>query len=361
MNRSLYTWFAIAVYRDLNEEGAPQLTTSKQLHEFLFPRKNEDTTATFVLDKLQSEPYAIVYRQKNMQSHVRVYQPGTTEQILPPRASEKTPIDECLNDSIIASVANNAPFQEKDSALVSEIVIQHTQAMNLTKNKQALQVFINSNFVAPGEEGEGIGLDISFDRDAGSEVAYDFTAVGATFKEAVKQAADAAVSQGVPKSGFFMIAGADWQSKMDEDTALLEYLSKDRRIPEDPAIVTETEGLTVLEYVKMPGWKVPVWVLDYDPGVPYRSEEGGTPEDWIPADTSIFGSIQDTRWTVNRGVDTKGVSSTGSETTVRQVGDIVFDTFVDNDPSTRWHRSQTRHCFVPGNPDRMVVSVGTFA
>jgi hypothetical protein len=67
-------------------------------------------------------------------------------------------------------------------------------------------------------------------------------------------------------------------------------------------------------------------------------------------------SLDSPRYTIIRGID----ALDGSGKIRRAASDVVFDTFVNNDPPVEFLRSQTRHCFIPGNIDHTVLATGTF-
>ena len=127
--------------------------TEKQLFYTMFDVLDESTTAGFLLDSLTGSPYAVTYRNKDGQSHVRQYSPGSGQLIEPPIASEKTPLSEELLDKVVAGVDATAGFGSNEAALVNQIVRQHVSAMNMTKNKQALDVLKNGVFYAKGPGG----------------------------------------------------------------------------------------------------------------------------------------------------------------------------------------------------------------
>jgi len=359
MARSIWTFFAVMVYNGIKQDGSEglPLTGKTQLWNFLFPRIDSDDSSDFLLDKLQTNPYGIVYRDRDTQSHVRVYEPGTQTTITPPRWSEKTPITEKLNDSVIAGYLGNEPWGQRDKSLVGNILEQHIQAANMEKNKQAINMFTAGIFPADGEDGKDIGLDIDFSRSVGNSITYDFTAGGATMAEALTELQNAGSAAGVPLANQFAIGGDSWLTEFSTDTGVLEYLKTNRTVPAVPAQITETEGLEAVEWVKLPGMRTGIWVCSYEPGVPYRATESSSAGVWIAATDIIFGSMSDVRWTVNRGVDVLDES----EKAVRAVGDIVFDMYTEKDPVNRFARSQGRHCFVPGEIDHTLKSTGTFA
>ncbi len=334
----------------------------KQLWQFLFPENDTDEASDFVLDQLIPNIYGVSYRTRDMQSAIREYQAGKGTVITPPRASEKTPITEKLRDAVVAGLDGNASAIEQASRLMDNIAKQHISAFNMTKNRQALDVFVNGEFFARGTSGDDLDLDIDFGRSSSVEKTYDFTAVGATFSEAVGEVQSALISAGASVSNMWGILGSDWRGKYAADTALREWQKANQatmlydmqNIPEE---FKNVEGLTLLGRAHIEDLVQPVWLFDYNPGALYRDSKSDAGEPFIASTKAIFGSLGDVRYSVQRGVD----ALDASEKAVRVVGEIVFDSFTQKDPVGTFVRGQSRHCFVPGDINTTAVSVGTFS
>lgn len=340
----------------LTEQG------KKQLWQFLFPEEDIDTASDFLLDQLITNTYGVSYRTRDMQSNVREYQAGKGTVITPPRASEKTPVTEKLRDAVVAGMNGNDGATEQASRLMDNIAKQHISAFNMTKNRQALDVFVEGEFFARGTDGVDLDLDIDFGRSGSVEKTYDFTAVGATFSDAVSEVQAALLSAGSSVANMFAIIGSSWREKYAADTALRDWQKANQAqmlydMQNVPAEFSNVEGLTVLGRAHIEGLIQPVWILDYTPGTLYRDKKGEAGEAFIAATKAIFGSLGDMRYSVKRGVD----ALDGSGKAIRSVGDIVFDEFTEKDPVATWIRGQSRHCFVPGDVNTTAVSVGTFS
>jgi len=76
----------------------------------------------------------------------------------------------------------------------------------------------------------------------------------------------------------------------------------------------------------------------------------------MPALECVALSLVDKTFSIKRGVD--AFDDTGK--VMRLVGDLVVDSYSENDPITTFIRSQTRHIYVYGNIDHTVKSTGTF-
>jgi len=359
-NFSIYT---LAVKKKYFERVAMATQAGKkQLWQFLFPEMDSDLSSDFLLDQLIANTYGVTYRTRDMQSNVREYQAGKGTLITPPRASEKTPITEKLRDSVVAGMEGSATAQEQSAKLFDNIAKQHISAFNMTKNKQALDVFRLGEFVAKGKDGSDLDLDIDFGRASATEKTYDFTAVGATYSEAMSELKTASLDAGSVGDVMFAILGKEWLDKRRTDTALNEWnkanpLVSFNETTNAPAELQNIEGVRIVGCDHIDGESQGIWILAYNPGTKYREYEGASATEFVPVNVALFGSVGDIRYTVERGVD----ALDSNEQAVRAVGEIVFDSFTQKDPVGTFVRGQSRHCFVPGDANTTAVSVGTFA
>jgi len=359
-NFSIYTKCVKKKYYERVAMATQQ--NKKQLWQFLFPEVDSDLSSDFLLDQLIANTYGVVYRTRDMQSNVREYQPGKGILITPPRASEKTPITEKLRDSVVAGMNDNESAQAQASKLMDNIAKQHISAFNMTKNKQAIDLFRLGEFNAKGKSGADLDLDIDFSRASSAEKTYDFTSVGATYTEAMSELKGALIAGGSVGDVLFAIVGSDWLAKRNTDTDLREWnkanpvlVSYDTmNVPEE---LKNIEGVRIVGCDHIDGDQQGIWVLTYNPGTKYRAYEGASAEDFVPSAVAIMGAVGDARYTVERGVDALDVN----EKPVRLVGEIVFDSLTEKDPVAEYVRGQSRHCFVPGDVNTTAVSVGTFA
>lgn len=339
-----------------------KLGNGKGIDELLFGISDEDISAAFRLDRYISTPYGMAYRNADNQSVVRHFKPGTTELIEVPRASEKTPIDEELRDQVAVGVEASAGAMQSLIKNVDQIMGDHLEGHKMTKWKQAIDVVDTGVFPARGVTGGDLGLDYDHGRDAGNSITYDFTAGGATMDEALTNISDVLNGQNAPQGERFCLMGSNWRDAYSTDSTLLERAKANQ---DNPLLAQqrfsqkygEVEGLYILGLYRPPGATAPMWILDFTPGTDYIAYEGATATPWVGANDCIFGSFNDKRYNIKRGVD----AFDGNSKVVRVVGDMVVDKFSETDPITEFVRSQTRHIYIAGNINHTGKSVGTFA
>ena len=335
--------------------------TERQLFNRLFNVVDESTDSNFILDKYTGNPYALTYRQKDGQSRVAQYAPGSGILIDVPIASRKTPITEELLDRVAAGIEAIGGFGINEAQMVNQIVRDHVAGLNMTKNKQALDVFADGKFYAKGPAGADIGLDISFWRNASNDMTYDFTTGGASMSKALQEAQDYLRTKSTPLSNMVCIMGASWLSKYGSDTSIQAYTATSTQgnvlIQQlMPPELIGIDGLHVVGQYRAPGMVAPMWICAYAPPVAYIKDEGEAAGKYVADTQALFFALDDVRYKVNRGVNV--LDENGKR--VRAVGDLVIDRFSDNDPVVEYLRTSTRHCFVPGNPDHTAKSTGTF-
>jgi len=352
--KQLFTHAVTALYAQSVMTGGG----GKQIYEFFFRKKDEDTSSDFSLDALlQENAYAACYRNKDTQSHLRKYEPGTNTMITVPRGSEKTPIGEDLIDSVTVGFDATDGIDVQTKGKLDHIVDDHTTAWNMTFNKQSFDLFLDGTLHVRGEEADDIGLDLDFGRAIGNSLTYDFTAGGASFSEAIIELQNAMLTAGVPRGGQFAFLGDDWGDALSVDTEVKAWLETKPNIPTVPAELTGYEGLDDPQYLKLPGMKTGMWICFYAPGISYRASEDAAVSEWIPTAEAIAGSWLDVRYDVNRGVDLLGSDGKAE----RVVADISFDSYVQNDPVTTLARSAARKALVPAAVNHTFNSTGTFA
>jgi hypothetical protein len=327
----------------------------------LFGVPDEDTTAAFSLDRLIDDPYGVSYRDPNTQSIVREYNAGTGSIYAVPRTSEKTPIDEELRDAAIAGLESTTGWSAHHAKLMQDIIKQHVAGHNMTKWKQALDVIFDGEFYAKGTNGNDINLDIDYGRASANELTHDFTASD-TFAIAYQEFLDQLLAQGSPVSNLVMVLGSDWINEFSTDTDVLAQLdanSVNQRLMQDmmPPQLRNAHGMHVIATYRAPGSVAPAYICTYQPGTQYKAHKGASASAWITSTKAAMFSLDSPRYRVLRGVD--AFDDSGRVT--RAVGDVVFDTYHEDDPIIDFARSQSRHVFVPGNINHTVVSTGTFS
>lgn len=336
------------------------LDTNRQFFSKIFNVLDESTTASFMLDKLIGAPYAVTYRAKNGQSHVRPYTPGTGLQIEPPVASEKTPLTEELLDKLAAGVDVTSGFGANELAQVNEIVRDHISAHHMTKNKQALDVLRTGIFPANGPGGVDIGQKINLGRAAANSITADLTSISMT--AALAAGIAQLHSKGTPLDNLVCVMGSSWLSDYGSDSDINGNKDNNSanltlRTEMIPPELMGIEGLFIKAQYNGGDMLAPLFICSYAPPTAYVKDKGKTAEPFVPANAAIFFSLSDIRYRVNRGVNVID----GSGKRAREVGDLVIDRFSENDPVAEYIRSSTRHCLVPANINHTLVSVGTFS
>jgi len=332
------------------------------IDKLLFPSMDVDTSAAFAMDRLIESPYGIVYRDANNQSHVRPYEPGTGYIYTVPRASEKTAIPEDLKDAAISGLEPTASQALHVRKLMDDITKHHMSGHNLTKWKQAIDVIFGGTFIARGDGGNSLNLDIDFSRAAGNALTYNFTTAGNTMPKALKAMQDQLITQGASLDNQVVIMGSTWLNDFSTDSDVIAYLQANGatqllEMQMMPPELRNTHGLKVIATFRGVGMVAPVFICTFSPGVSYVQYKGASAAAWVTATKAAMFSLNSPRYSVQRGVDAFNAAGKSE----RFVGDVVFDTFTENDPILDVVRSQTRHVYIPGNINHTVVSTGTFA
>lgn len=346
----------------LYEEIKNELKAGKQgIDKFLFPIEDMSTSANFTLDRYVITPYGIVYRHPDEQAHVRPYQPGTGTIYEVPRASEKTPISEQLRDSVVAGIESTADFNQHHVKMLADIIRDHTVGHEITRWKRAIDVIRTGIFYALGIDGESIGLDVNFSRNAAQDITYDFTASGATIDKAFAAIYARGDAYGMSKDGRVVILGSDWLGEFQGDAGVLDKIMANNQniiVQQNmtPPELQNTQGLYLIGQYLPEGCVSPLWICSFSPDNQYVGYKGATAADFLPSDEALLISLNSPRYRVYRGVD----ALDGSGNIQRVVGELVFDNYVEKDPPTEFFRSQTRNIFVPADINKTVRSTGTF-
>lgn len=355
---SLYTELSHGFKRVYEEKVALQ---ERPLYRALFPIYDEDTAAAFMLDKYVQTPYGIVYRASDNQSHIITYDPGSGILYEVPISSEKTGIGEKLNDLAIVGLEPTDSQARHLLKLIRDIVDFHMQCHAMTKIKQAIDVIRDGVFYARGVNGVSIGQDINYGRAVGNDITYDFTLPAAKMETALYEMWAPLEAQGCSPENLVVIMGKSWRGKFATDTTLQSkaetnaanvMLTQQMRPPE----LNGVKGLVNLAMTRPGSMLTPVFVCAYAPGIDYRAYKGAAAAPWIPDNEAIMFSLNSPRYYITRGMDVNA----GADEIQRVSGELVFDSYTDKDPATRFARSITRHVFVPGNANHTVRSVGNF-
>lgn len=341
-----------------NELGAGQ----KGIDKLLFPIVDADTNANFALDRYVVEPYGIVFRNPNEQSHVRPYVAGTGNIYEVPRASEKTPISESLRDAVVAGIESTVSQNQHEVKLMSDIIRDHTVGHEITRWKLALDVMRTGKYSPLGIQGNDINLEIDFSRAGACDITYDFTAAGATMDKALKAMHDVLDTYGTSKSNRVVIFGSDWLNQFETDSGVEDRMianTSNILIEQNmtPPLLQNVKGLYVAGRYRAAGVITPLWILSFSPEGQYIAYKGATAADFMPSDEAIMFSLDTPRYSIYRGID--ALDSSGRK--IRTVGEIIFDTYNENDPVTEFLRSQTRVAMIPASVNKTVRSTGTFS
>jgi hypothetical protein len=336
-----------------------KLIAQNGIDKLLFPELDEDTSAGFLLDTYVSSPYGVAYRDLANPSVIRRFVNGSGQKIVPPIASEKTPIDEELLDQIISGGEATEAQATRVARMIDRIVGDHIEGHNMTRWKQALDVLRTGNFYAYDSGGNSLGLDIDFSREAGNSLTYDFTT--GNMVEAL-EALDAKMSsKNTPASRRVVVMGATWLNNFGSNTTILtERRANDSNVRVEAQMEAPelfgTMGLVLVSRVRVGAMVHPVYVCTFQPGTSYVGYKGATATAWVPDAEALAFSLDDRRYRINRGVN--ALDEMGGR--IRVAGDLVVDRYVENDPVTEFVRSQTRHCYVPANVNHTFKSTGTF-
>jgi hypothetical protein len=337
-------------------------TTGKQLWQVIFDRDDTDTTAAFSLDRLIRKIHGVSYRSQDTQSVVRKFQPGTNMMITVPTSSEKTPLSAELLDKVAAGVDADAGYGENEAAHVNNILSDHSEAHDMTKNKQALDVLSTGIFEARGVGGVDLNLDINFGRDASLSFPYNYTAGGATFGGMLKTGQDLLRGFSTPMGGHVAILGDNHLAQYSADANVANaaqnntnnILLEQKMTPES---FMGVEGLNVIGVFRDQEMSSPVILTTYTPPQDYSAGPDDAAVPFVDPDEVLFFSMQDIRYAVKRGI----AAFNEGGAVERVAGDVIVDKFSENDPIITWLRSSTRHAFIPANINHTAKCTGTFA
>jgi hypothetical protein len=333
------------------------------IDRFLFPNRDEDPdSSNFALDSLVKTIHGVVFRNRGENSVIRPYEPGVGTIYEIERASEKTPITERLRDAVIVGGEETEAFSSREARMIQQILTQHTVAHDQTRWKLAIDVIRTGKFSPVGIDGNDIGFEIDFSRDASLDITYDFTASGATMNTALKALYDAYRTMGGPGGNLCVLMGSQWLKQFEEDDDVIE----NRKANSDNVLVMSnmippqfngTGYLYMVSRYRIPGTSFPLYVSAYEPDVSFVAYKGATAAAFVPSDECLMFSLSSPRYHVIRGVDVLDTSGKAMRTS----GDIVFDSFTIDDPVQTYMRSQARYAFIPGDVNHTARSTGTFS
>jgi len=246
--------------------------------------------------------------------------------------------------------------------MIGQITKTHVAAINMTKNKQALDVFLEGEFRARGSNDADLNMDIDYSRDDSLSFTYDTkpttASVGATLSAALGELSKFSA----PLDEVIVLLGGKWIAHIARDSDiqrsqafnLQNVLTATSLLPEN---VQNTEGLKLLAMYRGLDMITGVSLCAYTPRVPYTVPGADASTPYIPDDKMIVLSMQSNRYRINRGIDIFDPS--GNSQVVAQ--EIAPDTYTTPDPIIDYIRSQSRHAFVPANINHTAVITGLFA
>lgn len=330
----------------------------KQIDEVLFPMPDDSINTTVKIDTYTSAPFALRSITKGQPAKVRAYQAGDGYEFEPPLYKEKTAIDEQLHDSVVAGVEPNSPAGMHMQQAVRHIVdgpAGFMAAAKMTRAKAALDVYLTGVF--RGMDESEVIKEIDFNRDASLTLALDFATV--SHDDALRSMYDALAAQGCPRANLAVIMGSDWLSSWERDAGVVAkreatqasgWITKNLQ----PPLLQDAEGLYVIGRYSIDGTASPVWVLAYEPSWPYRTAPNATPAPFMPADQAVMFDVGGVGYRCNRGVSVKN-----GDRIEHVVGDLVIDSFTDNDPPAEWVRANARFMYLRGNINHTCAATAT--
>jgi hypothetical protein len=332
------------------------------IDQLFFPTDDIDTSAAFAMDRFTHQPHGVVFRNPNNQSQVRPFQAGTGYIYEVPIASEKTAIDETLKDQKALGLESTDPQRMHIIKIMNDIIRDHAIGHRMTKYYQAINVIRNGIYYALGPGGVDLGLSVNYTRAAGNSTTALFTGIGAIDMEtALTNIYNILMAQGCPATNLIYIMGSSWLAEFASDATIQKWIVANQQNAMlyqtmIPPQLRNVPGLVVVAVYRAIGMLSPITICMYNPGVQYTAYNGAGAVDWIAATECIATSLDSPRYRVMRGVE--AFTETGA--ILRQAGEVIFDTFHENDPITDFIRSQSRHIYIPANINHTVKSVGTF-
>lgn len=332
------------------------------IDQFLFGIDDRDLSAQFTLDQYIKEPHGVSFRRPGEQSHVRAFENGVGKVIEVPRISEKTPITEAEKDMIVVGLESTASQAEHAASRVNKIINIHRSAHMQTRWKYAIDVMRTGKFSPLGETGKDIGLEIDYGRAAANTATYNFTSGTNDQDGALKAMYDLYRAKGGPLGNICVIMGSTWAADFQEDATVIKWIqanTANQLLAQQmkPAIFNNVQGLYNFATYRPKGCMDNMYLCTFDPGHQFTPYKGASSVPFVPAEEAIMFSVDSPRYRVFRGVDV----ISDARMVERVVGEMVFDSFVDNDPITEYIRSQSRVAFVPANVDHTVKCLGTFS
>ena len=335
----------------------------KQIDEVLFPTLDESTNTMVKVDEFTGQPFTARAIVKGQPANVREFVNGSGSEWEPPIVKEKTPIDEALDDAVIVGNEASAAYTQQATDLINKIIDGpkgHVVAHKMARAKAAIDVYRTGIFSLPLENGGTVEFDYGRATDLGNMTA-DFTASD-TIDSAIKEMYTAMKAYGVPSGQLAILMGSSWYSEFQSDSTVIakrQSFTAANLINESmkPAILEGAEGLYYAGDYNVDGMAFPVKILVYEPDWQYLATNGGTSTAYMPADEAVMFNLGGAAWRVNRGVTV--LDDNGAKT--REVGDIVFDSYTDNDPVVDWLRSNARFMYVRGNINHTARMTGTFS
>jgi len=333
----------------------------RQFDEAFFPELDESPATTIQLDQYLGQGFAMSVTRQGEKAHVVAYVPGVGNEWTPLTSKRKTPIDEKLADSAVVGLEPKAPQSQHMMRVVQQILggpKGFMAAMKMMRIKMAVDVLRSGEMKYYDED--GTATEIDFERDSSLTLTYDFATESNSFDGALLAAYNAGMAFGLPQGGLAVLLGDSWLTEYNTDAAVLakrrntvsaNYVTDAMK----PPMFRGVEGLYVVGQYQPDGLAFPVWILSYKPAWQYVGYSGAAAASFIPAAEMIMLNIDSPAYRFNRGIQVVG-SSGNIE---RAVGDMVIDSFRDDDPPADWLRANVRTFYARGNIDHTSVTTGS--
>jgi len=333
----------------------------KQLDAVLFPIQDNSPNATVRLDTYTGNGFALSSIRQGEPSVAVAYAPGTGYEHEVLAYKRKTPIGEQLRDAVVAGIEATSPQSAHVRRAIEQIIggpKGFIAANKMMRNKMALDVYLTGKMV--NYDAAGNSDEVDFGRAGALTKTYDFSTSGNSFDDAIRDQYNAMRAYGVPQSKLAVILGADWLHEFEVDGTVIEK----RKATAFGSYVVEnmvpsqfqgTEGLQVIGRYNVDGMVAPIWILAYSPDWQYRATDGGSLEEYMPSTKMVMFDIGGMAWRCNRGIDV--LDPRGN--IVRRVGDLVIDSFKQDDPPVEWIRATCRPFYIRGNINHTSVCTGS--
>ena len=330
----------------LYEEGRVPLA---DIIKALFPQVKTYDTEEIPMDRVIPKRILARYREKGGASNILAYTPGKGYFYTPPNLDESTPVDEKLAAAVIAGLEANAPAEARITKLVSEILLQHDDAMTRTIVKQVFDICINGKFQPVGKGGVAIGEPFDFERNTGNTIKKDYSGKAI---EQLTDAYDQYVKMHGPQGRLFAIVGSSVLSALEDDDKFRKALELQALHAGVTYLTGENTVFAHITEMKIPGRAARFELFSFNED--YENEAGESVQ-YMNSKGLIFSSFNAPRMQLYGGVF---IIDSNQKSRIME-GQMVTDSFVQKNPDAYIVRSQSRPLLVPGNVNHIVYAENT--